>query len=155
MLQGRNHRNRVALLDTGRAMGRAFSVRELHTAARALAPGLGLTTAYRAVERWRDEGFVEQAGSRAGEAVYVVCGAHGHHHHVVCIECGATAVLEGCALGSVREASAAAGFELLDRELGALPALCGACARAAARKCRPDGRRDTASATWVEPRSVV
>src|SRR6266536_6357583 len=125
---GRNRRNRLVLLDAGRGMGRAFSVRELHAAARRAAPRLGLTTAYRAVERWRREGFVEPAGSREGETVFVMCAARGHHHHVVCVECGATSVLEGCALGSVRAASAAAGFELLDRELGALPARCGACA---------------------------
>ena len=66
-------------------MGRAFSVRELHTAALPQAPRLGLTTAYRAVERWREEGFVEHAGTRDGEAVFVLCGAAGHHHHLVCI----------------------------------------------------------------------
>ena len=60
--------------------------------------------------------------------MFVLCGAHGHHHHLVCVQCGATSVLEGCALEPAREASAAAGFELLDRELGALPARCGPCA---------------------------
>jgi len=111
-------------------MDRAFSVRELHAAALPHAPRLGLTTAYRAVERWRETGFVEHAGTRDGEAVFVVCGANGHHHHLVCVECGATSVLEGCALEPARAASAAAGFELLDRELGALPARCGDCAGA-------------------------
>src|SRR5947208_12733947 len=130
---GRNRHNRLALLEAGRSLDRAFSVRELHNAARAAAPKLGLTTAYRAVERWRDEGFVEHAGTRDGETVFVLCGAHGHHHHLVCIQCGATSVLEGCALGPAREASAAAGFELLDRELGALPARCGPCAATGAR----------------------
>jgi Fur family transcriptional regulator, ferric uptake regulator len=131
MQPGRNHRTRAALLEAGRAMGRAFSVRELHAAARPRAPRLGLTTAYRAVERWREEGFVEHAGIRDGEAVFVLCGAAGHHHHLVCTTCGATSVLEGCALEPARAASAAAGFELLDRELGALPARCGACATTA------------------------
>ena len=110
MEPGRNHRTRAALLEAGRAMGRAFSVRELHAAALPHAPRLGLTTAYRAVER---------------------CDAHGHHHHLVCVQCGATSVLEGCALEPTRAASAAAGFELLDRELGALPARCGECAEPA------------------------
>jgi Fur family transcriptional regulator, ferric uptake regulator len=129
---GRNHRTRAALLDAVRAMSRAFSVRELHAAALPKAPRLGLTTAYRAVERWRDTGFVEPAGTRDGEAVYVLCGAAGHHHHLVCVRCGATSVLEGCALEPARAASAAAGFELLDRQLGALPARCGDCAEAGA-----------------------
>ncbi len=129
MEMGRNRHNRLVLLDAGRSMDRAFSVRELHAAARTAAPKLGLTTAYRAVERWRDEGFVEEAGRRGEEAVYVMCSAQGHHHHLVCVECGATSLLEGCALESVRQASAVAGFELLDTALAALPARCADCAR--------------------------
>ena len=54
---GRNRKNRMALLEAGRAMNRAFSVRELHTAARDAAPRLALTTAYRTIDRWREEGW--------------------------------------------------------------------------------------------------
>jgi Fur family ferric uptake transcriptional regulator len=128
MEMGRNRRNQLALLEAGRAMGRAFSVRELHTSAQQAVPKLGLTTAYRAVERWREEGWVEEAGTRGGEGVYVLCAEQGHHHHVVCVDCGATALLHGCALESVRTASRSAGFELQDSALGTLPALCAECA---------------------------
>src|SRR5437588_10562208 len=128
MESGRNRRNREALLTAGRSIGHAFSVRELHAAARAAQPRLGLTTAYRAVERWRDQGLVEDAGSRAGEAVFVMCGANGHHHHLVCVECGATSTLEGCALTSLRSAAESAGFELSDRALASLPGRCARCA---------------------------
>jgi len=125
---GRNRRTRMALLDAGRSMGRAFSVRELHDAARQTEPKLGLTTAYRTVDRWREEGWAEEAGSRGGEAVYVLCAAEGHHHHVVCVDCGATALLEGCALEPARDSARSAGFELLDSSLAALPARCASCA---------------------------
>jgi len=120
----------MALLDAGRSMGRAFSVRELHDAARQAEPKLGLTTAYRTIERWREEGWAEEAGSRSGEAVYVLCAAQGHHHHVVCVDCGATALLEGCALEPARDSARSAGFDLLDSALAALPARCAACAEA-------------------------
>jgi Fur family transcriptional regulator, ferric uptake regulator len=130
MEPGRNRRTRMALLDAGRAMGRAFSVRELHTAARQAEPKLGLTTAYRTVERWREEGWAEDAGTRGGESVYVLCAAQGHHHHVVCVDCGATALLEGCALEPVRDSARSAGFDLLDSALGSLPARCSGCAEA-------------------------
>jgi Fur family transcriptional regulator, ferric uptake regulator len=130
MEPGRNRRTRMALLDAGRAMGRAFSVRELHTAARQAEPKLGLTTAYRTVERWREEGWAEDAGTRGGESVYVLCAAQGHHHHVVCVDCGATALLEGCALEPVRDSARSAGFDLLDSALGSLPARCSDCAEA-------------------------
>ena len=125
---GRNRRNREALLDAGRSIGHAFSVRELHETARRDQPRLGLTTAYRAIERWRDQGLVEDAGTRAGEADFVMCGADGHHHHLVCVECGAISTLEGCALASLRQAAAAVGFELSDRALQSLPGRCARCA---------------------------
>src|SRR5690242_6497413 len=125
---GRNRRNRAALLRAGRRMGRAFTVRELHHSARDEQPTIGLTTAYRAVDRWREEGFVEDAGVRGGESTYLFCTADGHHHHVVCVECGATTTLEGCALEQVRTAVDETGFQLLDEALGALPARCAACA---------------------------
>jgi Fur family transcriptional regulator, ferric uptake regulator len=128
MEPGRNRRARMALLDAGRSMDRAFSVRELHAAARRTEPKLGLTTAYRTVERWREEGWAEEAGSRGGEAVYVLCAAQGHHHHVVCVDCGATALLEGCALEPARDSARSAGFDLLDAALAALPARCSSCA---------------------------
>jgi Fur family ferric uptake transcriptional regulator len=125
---GRNRRNREALLDAGRSIGHAFSVRELHETARRDQPRIGLTTAYRAIERWRDEGLVEEAGTRSGEAVFVMCGANGHHHHLVCVDCGAVTTLEGCALVSLRQAADSVGFELSDRALASLPGRCARCA---------------------------
>ena len=125
---GRNRRNREALLDAGRSIGHAFSVRELHEAARRDQPRLGLTTAYRAIERWRGQGLVEEAGTRAGEAVFVMCATDGHHHHLVCVECGSISTLEGCALVSLRQAAEAVGFELSDRALASLPGRCARCA---------------------------
>ena len=124
---GRNRRNREALLDAGRSIGHAFSVRELHETARRDQPRIGLTTAYRAIERWRDEGLVEEAGTRSGEAVI----RDVRHQRPpppprVRRSCGAISTLEGCALVSLRQAAEAVGFELSDRALhpcpGAAPA---------------------------------
>ncbi len=130
MEQGRNRRNREALLEAGRSIGHAFSARELHSAARQDQPRIGLTTAYRAIERWRDEGLVEEAGTRGGEAVFVMCANDGHHHHLVCVDCGAVSTLEGCALVSLRQAAEASGFELSDSALQSLPGRCARCAAA-------------------------
>jgi len=124
---GRNRRNREALLAAGRSLDHAFSVRELHAAARTRQPAIGLTTAYRAVERWRRDGLVEDAGTRSGESVFVMCSATGHHHHLVCVECGSISTLEGCALTPVRDAAQGHGFELADDALSALPGRCNNC----------------------------
>jgi Fur family transcriptional regulator, ferric uptake regulator len=126
--EGRNRANRDALLAAGRAFDRAFSVRELHRDAAKRRPGIGLTTAYRAVERWRRDGLVEDAGSRDGEAVFVLCDRHGHHHHVVCVGCGAEAVLEECPLDDLRAVISRTGFELVDDAMAAIPGRCAECA---------------------------
>ncbi len=133
MEQGRNRRNQQALLDAASAMGYAFSVRELHEAARSQRPGIGLTTAYRAVERWQRDGLLELAGQRSGEAVYLLCSAGGHHHHLVCNDCGAVSTLDGCALEAVRDAARDRGFQLDDQALQALPGRCAHCADDVAR----------------------
>jgi Fur family ferric uptake transcriptional regulator len=128
--KGRNLRNREALLEAAGSIDHAFSARELHAAARELQPALGLSTAYRAIDRWREQGIIEDAGTRAGESVYVLCSVHEHHHHLVCATCGAVSTLDGCALTSVRQAAEAVGFVLDDEALAALAGQCAQCAAA-------------------------
>jgi Fur family ferric uptake transcriptional regulator len=128
--KGRNLRNREALLEAAGSIDHAFSARELHTAARTLQPSLGLSTAYRALERWREDGVVEDAGIRGGESVYVLCSVAEHHHHLVCASCGAVSTLDGCALAGVRQAAEAVGFELDDHALASLAGRCARCTAA-------------------------
>lgn len=134
MAPGRNHRVRDALETAAEALApRAFTVRELHETARASESRLSLATAYRAVERWREELLCERAGSRGDEALFVMCGRHRHHHHVVCTVCGAEAVVDGCPMDEVRAAAARAGFELADDVLNAIPGRCERCRTAPSR----------------------
>lgn len=128
--KGRNHRNRQALLEAAHSLDHAFSAHELHAAAKELQPGIGLTTAYRALERWRTDGTIEQAGSRDGEAVYLMCSVGGHHHHLVCTTCGSITTLDGCALTPVMDAAKSVGFRLNDEALSSLPGHCARCAAA-------------------------
>jgi Fur family ferric uptake transcriptional regulator len=130
MDHGRNRRNREALLDAARSIDHAFSARELHQAAKKLQPALGLSTAYRALERWREDDLIEDAGTRDSEAVYLMCAIGEHHHHLVCASCGSVSTLDGCALASVRKAAEAVGFELNDQALASLPGRCAQCAAA-------------------------
>jgi hypothetical protein len=67
MESGRKGRNREALLGAGRSLGHAFSAHELHERAPRDQPRLGLTTACRAIERWRDEG--REAAAAVGFAL--------------------------------------------------------------------------------------
>jgi Fur family ferric uptake transcriptional regulator len=125
---GRNHRNQAALLASGHELRHAFTIRELHIAAQQREPNLGLSTAYRAVDRWKASGLVEDAGNRAGEALYLLCAKDDHHHHIVCTDCGAVSTQDGCILAAAERAAAVDGFQLDHAALATLPGRCPTCA---------------------------
>ena len=145
--------NNVALLDAaGPWVGPSPASRELPARRRAPSPSRAKPPHARRSSDGANEGFIAGKEHRA-VGVYVVCGAHGHHHHVVCIEYSAEqGVLEELRRIGNAEASARPPATIIDRELGALPALCRSLRRAAARPCPPDG--DDAARS-VESRSVV
>ncbi len=73
------------------------SAQDLHTALRERGDGIGLTTVYRTLQSLSDAGDVDVLRTGSGEAVYRRCSS-GHHHHLVCRECGATVEVEGPAV---------------------------------------------------------
>jgi Fur family ferric uptake transcriptional regulator len=58
---------------------------------------IGLATVYRAVQALVDDGEIDALRTDEGESVYRHCGA-GHHHHLVCRQCGRTVEVEGPAV---------------------------------------------------------
>jgi Fur family ferric uptake transcriptional regulator len=59
---------------------------------------VGLATVYRNLARLAEEGQVDAIRRPSGETAYRACG-HGHHHHLICRECGKVVELHDCALG--------------------------------------------------------
>jgi Fur family transcriptional regulator, ferric uptake regulator len=64
------------------------SAQELHLELAQSGSGIGLATVYRALNSLVDEG-VADALTREGQTVFRACDP-GHHHHLVCRECGVT-----------------------------------------------------------------
>lgn len=62
------------------------SAQELHQQLRDAGSGIGLATVYRTLGALADEGEADPL-TRSGETVYRAC-RPGHHHHLVCRECG-------------------------------------------------------------------
>jgi Fur family transcriptional regulator, ferric uptake regulator len=58
---------------------------------------IGLRTVYRALQQLADTGAVDVMRTDDGEAVYRRCST-GHHHHLVCRQCGRTVEVEGPAV---------------------------------------------------------
>lgn len=104
----------------------AFTVEELACAVRQADAAISTATTYRSVAAMLANGFIERVGERGGSALYARCCATGHHHHVVCTECGAVAQAP-CPVDSASLAQAADGFVVTGHEV-TLYGLCPACA---------------------------
>lgn len=90
--QGRMTDQRRSVALAAAAMPGAFTVDELAEEVRdAFAASIATATVYRAVAAMEAAGSLERVGVREGAALYVYCGAKGHHHHVVCDSCGRVA----------------------------------------------------------------
>jgi Fur family transcriptional regulator, ferric uptake regulator len=116
---------RRAVLDLIADRQGSFTAIDLFEDARRGAPRLGLATVYRTVELLRRTGSVRPLAGDARPA-YVRC-EPGHHHHLVCLSCGAVEETELCGAPSASELRRRYGFRAEDHELE----IYGTCARCA------------------------
>jgi Fur family ferric uptake transcriptional regulator len=73
------------------------SAQELHALLREAGEKVGLATVYRTLQQMAADGSIDMLRTAEGEAVYRACST-GHHHHLVCRECGRTVEVEGPAV---------------------------------------------------------
>jgi Fur family ferric uptake transcriptional regulator len=73
------------------------SAQELHARMREAGDKVGLATVYRTLTSLAAAGEVDMIRTDEGEAVYRMCST-GHHHHLVCRDCGRTVEIEGPAV---------------------------------------------------------
>lgn len=76
-----------------------LSAQEVHARLRAAESKVGLTTVYRALQEMADAGEVDVLRQVDGETLYRRCSS-GHHHHLVCRDCGRTVEVAGPAVES-------------------------------------------------------
>ncbi len=93
----RSTRQRSAISSLLDATEEFRSAQDLHEELRRRGEGIGLTTVYRTLQTLADAGSVDVLRTGSGEAVYRRCSA-GHHHHLVCRDCGRTVEVEGPAV---------------------------------------------------------
>ena len=114
----------------------SFTARDLYERLRA-SERVGLTTVYRTLALLQDEGIVREMGRRGGEALYLACNVSGHHHHLVCVECGVVVSSDICHCDELeRELGRRHGFTLS----GGTSNYFGTCAACGAGKKTPDDR---------------
>lgn len=123
---GRITRPRALIAETARSLPGAFSASELAGAVRSRDSRIGLATVYRALAALEASGWLTRAGERDGAALFVRCGAAGHHHHLVCTQCGHVEHAPCPVEPALAEAARASGFRITEHEL-TLRGICGAC----------------------------
>lgn len=73
------------------------SAQELHDLLKGRGENVGLTTVYRTLQTLAEQGEVDTLRTAEGESVYRRC-SDGHHHHLVCRNCGRAVEVEGPAV---------------------------------------------------------
>lgn len=87
----RSTRQRSAVADVLREQSGFHSAQEYFELLRNRGQRIGLTTVYRTLQALVASGDVDMLVGADGEARYRGCGqALGHHHHLVCRQCGRT-----------------------------------------------------------------
>jgi Fur family ferric uptake transcriptional regulator len=82
-------RQRAAVLAELDSADDFLSAQDLHSRLRAGSRAVGLSTVYRTLQSLAAAGEVDVLLSRDGESLYRSCSS-GHHHHLVCRNCGRT-----------------------------------------------------------------
>jgi Fur family transcriptional regulator, ferric uptake regulator len=124
---GRSTAQRRSVAAAAARIAGAFTADDLAAAARLENPSVSTATVYRSISAMTASGFLTAVGERDGAALYARCGEAGHHHHVVCTKCGATAHAPCPVDGAGLAAAAPDGFVVTSHEVR-LYGLCAACA---------------------------
>lgn len=70
------------------------SAQALYATLREAETGIGLATVYRALAGLASAGDADTLQSPEGEALYRACSTDGHHHHLICRNCGRAVEIE-------------------------------------------------------------
>ncbi|WP_285114816.1 transcriptional repressor [Leifsonia sp. fls2-241-R2A-40a] len=103
-----------------------ISAQGLHLSLHEAGSPIGLATVYRALSDLAAEGDADSLQSPEGESLYRAC-TTGHHHHLICRNCGLTVEIEADAVEEwARQAAAAHGFTQAQHVVDVF-GLCAAC----------------------------
>jgi Fur family ferric uptake transcriptional regulator len=106
------------------AASAAMTAQELHDRL----DNVGLATVYRNLGRLAEDGEIDSIRRPNGELAYRACG-HGHHHHLICRECGKVVELHDCAIADwSRRIGAEHGFSGIEHQAELL-GTCADCSR--------------------------
>jgi len=91
------NKSEVKVIGALKKQGKFASAQSVYQLLRKDGESTGLATVYRALQKAATENTVDVLRKDDGEALYRLC-ATGHHHHLVCTNCGKTVEVEGSAV---------------------------------------------------------
>lgn len=86
----RNTWQREAVREALDATDGFISAQALHSSLHSTGSPIGLATVYRALSDLSEQGEADSLQSPDGESLYRACSTTGHHHHLICRNCGLT-----------------------------------------------------------------
>ena len=102
------------------------SAQDLFVHLRGAGASISLATVYRQLQRLADEGTADRLVRDSGELAFRMCGT-GHHHHLVCRECGRTEEVRDCRLDRwAREIARDHGFSAIEHHAD-FTGVCASC----------------------------
>ena len=115
------------------------SAQELHAGLRDSGSPIGLATVYRALADLAVEGDADSLHSAEGESLYRACTTDGHHHHLICRNCGTTVEIAADAVEQWAASTAAANGFTQPQHIVDIFGLCAACSAGAPPKSVASG----------------
>ena len=113
------------LLEQLKLADRELSGQDLHALLRQGAQPMGLATVYRHLRQLQQRGLIRCRHLPSGEALFAP--VERDEHHLTCVDCGTTLVLEHCPMHNVElHGEQADGFQMLFHTLEFF-GLCNAC----------------------------
>lgn len=128
----RSTRQRAAVATALLSIDDFRSAQEIYEKLKSEGENVGLTTVYRSLQAMAAKGDIDVLVNSDGESLYRRCGQRsGHHHHLVCRECGFTVEIEGPAVERwTQEIAHEQGFEEITHTLDIF-GQCASCVSAA------------------------
>jgi Fur family ferric uptake transcriptional regulator len=89
---------RLAVIELLAAQSCCLTAQDIFDALRSSNRKVGIASVYRVLDLLTSEGFVQRIDLGSGVARYEPMSPHGHHHHLVCDNCGKVDAFEDKAL---------------------------------------------------------
>lgn len=110
-VKGRSTRQKRAVWAALNSLEDFVSAQELHRLLTDRGEKVSLATVYRVLQAHAEDGLLDVLRPDDGEAIFRLCAAEEHHHHLVCRSCGLTVEFEAPHLESwAGELAVANGF---------------------------------------------